>query len=85
MPMTLFLNHPIAHSVKVGGERKNSTLDSFTCQELRYGDFAPDDDLVAAVQRCTRTESGDVPADTDLRKLDLAGGISAAVQGIFNI
>jgi hypothetical protein len=85
MPMTLFLNHPISHSIKVSGEGKDCLLDKFTCQELRFGDRAPDDDIVFAVMRSTRTESGEVPAEADLRKLDLAAGISAAVHGVFDI
>lgn len=85
MPMTFFLNHPIPHSVRIGGERRDSTLAKFTCRELEPGEAPPTDDMIAAVIKCTRTESGEVPVEADLRKLDLQGGISDAVQGAFNL
>lgn len=85
MPMTFFLNHPIPHSVRIGGERRDATLASFTCRELNPGEAPPTDDMIAAVIKCTRMESGAAPIEADLRKLDLQGGIYDAVQGAFNL
>lgn len=85
MPMTLFLNHPIPQTRRIAGTRIEATLDRFTCRELTFGEKPPSDDMIAAVIKCTRTEGGAVPAEADLRNLDLEGGISAAVLAIFNI
>lgn len=85
MPKTFLLNHPIPQTRKINGERIEATLDRFTCRELTPGEKPPADDMVAAVIKCTRTEAGEVPSAADLCKLDLEGGISAAVQAIFNL
>lgn len=85
MPRTFFLIHPIPQTRKIGGERKLSTLDRFECRDLFEGEAPPSDDMISAVMKCTRTESGGVPDEAVLRKLDLEGGVSSAVQRIFNI
>ncbi|MGQ2940596.1 MAG: hypothetical protein ACT6Q7_08455 [Blastomonas fulva] len=84
MPMNLYLNRPILHGVKISGQREERRLEKFTCNELTPGDEEPTADMIKAVIQSTRTEAGDVPTEADLRRLDLQGGISAAVQALFN-